>query len=254
MADATEKKSFRLPRWLWHPASSGRIDIIDGLRGLSIILMVAHHFGFDLVEFCGAPPGLVYNRAVGILSPSFAGLFIFLSGICCRFSHNNLKRGIITFLAGWVVTLGTLVVDMPAWWGILHFMGAAAILFTLIRPALDKITDKLSRPVMIGLFVILFVYSWVFIYRRYFNVEGLWWLGFQSPRFSSSDYFPILPWIWVYLAGSVVGRYIVERKLPERFYTQRVPVLADVGRNTLIVYLLHQPVLYAICLLINAVK
>jgi len=238
-----------LPRWIWHPASDRRIEIIDGLRGLSILLMVLHHFGFDLVTFCGAPAGLVENWVVWILSPTFAGLFIFMSGICCRFSHSNLKRGIVTFAGGIAVTVATYIMGMPAWFGILHFMGAAAIIFSLVR----KVLDKLPKVPALVIFAILFVISWVFIYRQYFDVSGLWWLGFKNPEFYSSDYFPLLPWIWVYFAGNIVGVWIAERKLPERFYTQKVPFLADIGRNTLVVYLLHQPVLYALSMLINLI-
>ena len=32
--------------------SPNRIQIIDGLRGLSILLMVAYHFGYDLAHLC----------------------------------------------------------------------------------------------------------------------------------------------------------------------------------------------------------
>ena len=71
----------------------GRIQIIDGLRGLSILLMVAYHFGYDLIIFAGAPPQLIDNPVLDVLQQCFAGVFIFLSGISCRFSKSNSRRG-----------------------------------------------------------------------------------------------------------------------------------------------------------------
>ena len=102
-------------------------------------------------------------------------------------------------------------------------------------------------------FAILFTLSWIFIYRQHFAVDGLWWLGFRNASFFSSDYFPIIPWIFVYFAGNIVGLWVTEKKLPPKFYSMRVPFLADVGRNTLIIYLLHQPVLYGLSMIINLI-
>lgn len=226
----------------------GRIQLIDGLRGLSILLMIAYHFGFDLVTFVGVPSWLLFNPILDFLQPFFAGVFIFLSGISSRFSSANIKRGLQMIAAAAAITLVTYSIGLPVWFGILHFLGAAAILFALLRPVIDRI----SRPIQLILYIGLYFCAIQFTGRTY-DVSWLWWLGFRSAGWTSADYFPILPWIFIYLTGALAGTYIVEKRLPAWFYTFRVPFFAMVGRYTMLVYLVHQPVLYVVTLVIVAV-
>lgn len=245
MSGAGGMKS-RIMSALFKRGSEKRIEIIDALRGLSILLMVAYHFGYDLVAFLGAPPGLIHNPLLDILQPFFAGLFIFVSGISCRFSKNNLKRGLVMLAFGAVITAVTYIMDMPVWFGIIHFLGSAAIIFALVKAQVDRVNNL----VLVFIYLGLYICSAVFTSRSY-SVNYLWWLGFRPAAFASADYFPILPWIFIYLAGTLVGRYIADRKFPQWFYTIKVPFLAAVGRNTMIIYVLHQPVLYAAVMLLN---
>lgn len=248
----------KLPSFLWHPASPKRIEIIDALRGLSILLMVIHHALYDAVYFLGAPSWLFSNPVFDPLQKFFAGLFIFLSGVSCRFSHSNLKRGIITFLAGWVVSLATYLVDNPAWFGILHLLGLSAVLVGAAEQKFPKLLHgkrsrkrDVARVLVILASTILFVFMWGRVYDTSYNFKGFAWLGFVYPGYYSSDWFPLLPWFFVFTAGAAAGGFVVERRLPKKFYTARVPFFATVGRNTLAVYILHQPVLYGITMLIK---
>jgi peptidoglycan/LPS O-acetylase OafA/YrhL len=54
----------------------------------------------------------------------------------------------------------------------------------------------------------------------------------------------------VFAAGVWAGAYIKARRLPDRFYDARVPLLPKIGRRSFIIYLLHQPILYGITMLI----
>lgn len=248
----------KLPSFLWHPASPKRIEIIDALRGLSILLMVIHHALYDAVYFLGAPSWLFSNPVFDPLHYFFAGLFIFLSGVSCRFSHSNLKRGLVTFAAGWVVTLVTYLVDNPAWFGILHLLGLSALLVGSAELAFPKLLHgersqkrDVARALVILASTILFVFMWSKVYDVSYNFKGFAWLGFIYPGYYSSDWFPLLPWFFVFTAGVAVGGFVVERRLPQKFYTAKVPFFAAVGRNTLAVYVLHQPVLYGVTMLIK---
>lgn len=248
----------KLPSFLWHPASPKRIEIIDALRGLSILLMVIHHALYDAVYFLGAPSWLFSNPVFDPLQKFFAGLFIFLSGVSCRFSHSNLKRGIITFLAGWVVSLVTYLVGNPAWFGILHLLGLSAVLVGAAEQKFPKLLHgkrsqkrDVARALVILISTILFVFMWSRVYDTSYNFKGFAWLGFVYPGYYSSDWFPLLPWFFVFTAGAAAGGFVVERRLPKKFYTAKVPFFAAVGRNTLAVYILHQPVLYGITMLVK---
>jgi uncharacterized membrane protein len=227
-------------------ATSNRIDLIDGLRGFAIVMMVLHHFGYDLVNFAGVDSSLIENPIVYVLQPLFIGLFMLISGVCCRFSHSNIKRGIRIFACGLAVTAVTWAMDIPAWFGILHFLGLSSIICGMLQPYIDRIPARISLPLFAALYILSELFTEPYVGSNWFS-----WLGFRSPTFESSDYFPIFPWIFITLIGLVLGKYVVERRLPDKFYTVKFPFFAAVGRNTLLVYMLHQPVLYSITLLIR---
>ncbi|MDR1737052.1 MAG: DUF1624 domain-containing protein [Oscillospiraceae bacterium] len=90
-----------------------RIPLLDALRGLSIILMIAYHAGVDLVMENLIPYGVLYNPLLGFLNPLFAGVFIVLAGISSRFSRSNLRRGLIALGCAVLVTAASLVI-LPA--------------------------------------------------------------------------------------------------------------------------------------------
>ena len=64
-----------------------RSERMDGLRGLAVLLMVVHHFLYDLAAFCGAPWWLFSNPVFTVLHYLFAGLFLVLSGVRSTFSR-----------------------------------------------------------------------------------------------------------------------------------------------------------------------
>lgn len=222
----------------------GRIEIIDALRGLSIILMVCYHFGYDLVTAGLIPGWLLFNPLLDFLQVVFASLFIFLSGASCRFSKDNLKRGLVMLAAGAVVTAVSLLpwIDAPIWFGILHFLGAAAIIFTFCHKFIDRIPLK-ARLIA---FPALFFAAFFLLRGRVFPVEHLWALGFPSKSFLSYDYFPLLPWVFMYLFGAAFGVPAAEGRLPCWFYSFRAPFFAGAGRRTMLIYLLHQPVAFGL--------
>jgi uncharacterized membrane protein len=225
-----------------------RIQIIDALRGASIILMVIYHFFVDLYLFGWFPYKVLYNNAVTFLQVFFACVFIVTSGVSCRFSKNNLKRGLLIFAAGMAITAATEIYsalthsDLVVRFGILHFLGCAAILYALIGKPLEKLLPGFLMPVVC---ITLAVLTWNLQYHS-FNVGFLWMFGITNRDFSSADYFPLMPFFFVYLFGAWLGKYIADGKFPRWFYRFKSPVLSYVGRKTLWIYLLHQPVFFAI--------
>lgn len=249
---------------------SRRIALIDEIRGLAIILMVIYHTFFDLVVIFQLDIPAFYSDFVQFLVAVFGGLFIFISGTACHLSRNNLKRGAICFALGLLLTLITTLFlpEEQILFGILHFLGIGMMLFPLLEPVLRKI------PPVIGLIAaILLALICYHVPDGYLGFEGLFslslprgpylsgwlfWLGFPGDTFVSSDYFPIIPWLFIFLAGSFFGVLVKERRLPKWFYATQeeqprfLRPLSFVGRHTLMIYLLHQPLVYGALTLIFA--
>ena len=78
-------------------------------------------------------------------------------------------------------------------------------------------------------------------------------LGFAPYGFTSSDYFPLLPNFGYFLLGTVVGKkaYAGRKSLFPR-ETPPLGLFRWMGRHSLMIYLLHQPVLAAIVAAIAA--
>ncbi len=229
--------------------AASRIPLIDALRGLAVLLMVAHHFLYDLWAFLGAPSWLFTNPVFDFLHYLFAGLFIMLSGVSSRFSRSNLKRGIKVIAAALAITLVTWQLDMIIVFGILHFLGFSMVFYALTRRIWDKIPERIA-PI---LYIVLMIASILFLNSIKSASEWLWMFGITYPGFSSADYFPILPWIFVFLFGTWLGEIIRQGKMPEWFYSVKSPRLSSVGRKSFLIYLVHQPVLYGLTMLIGLV-
>lgn len=238
---------------------------MDELRGLDILLMVAYHTFYMAGWVFGWEWGKTLFFFFMPVAPFFAGIFIFICGVSCRLSHNNWKRGgLLALLAAgvslvmWLADLTQIVPGQAIWFGILHFLAAAILLFALIRPLLDRLSPWWAIPACVLLFVLT---CHVPVQEGgYLGLSGLWeypipsfltdrvWLyplGFGSVP--SSDYFPLIPWIFCFLTGSFVGRWAEQQRLPRWLYRRRVPFFSFVGKHTLLIYLFHQPVAYALC-------
>lgn len=225
-----------------------RIDIIDALRGLAVLLMVIHHLLYDSVTFLDAPTWFFSNPVFDILQYVFAGLFIFLSGVSSQFSRSNIKRGAKVFAIAIVLTIVTSLpfLDMPIRFGVLHLLGLSMLFYGLTR----KVWDSIPRLIAPVIYIVLLVGSALAVSLIRLDVPFLWMFGWTQPGFYSADYFPLFPWLFVFLLGTWAGIFIVEHKLPQWFYDRRIAFFPAVGKKALLIYVLHQPVLYGIVMAI----
>ena len=219
-----------------------RIELLDAVRGFSVGLMVIHHFLYDLYHFCGAPKWLYINPVFNVLHYFFAGLFIFISGISSDFSHSNLRRGAKAMLAALGITLVTSLIDSTVVFGALHLLAACMLLYGVSRP----LWDRLPRPAVFAFSVLGILLTARMAVGITVETPHLWIFGLTTADFASSDYFPLFPWSFVFLLGTWAGHDIREGRLPRWFYTARAPHFALIGRHALIIYILHQPVLFAL--------
>lgn len=245
----------------------GRIDILDAIRGVAILSMVLYHILYDISDIFGRTIPLLDSTLCLVIRQPFTWAFILLAGISSRYSHNNIKRGVRVLACGFVVTAVTLVFipSQSIYFGILHFMGVAVLLFELIKPLADRIPPFIALPVYTLLFAVTFTMPDTHLlgFPGLFSLQlpqvlqstpNLYMLGFPDANFFSADYFPMIPWFFMFLIGTVIGVPVKQGLLPKKFYTVRVPVLAAAGRNTLLIYVLHQPIVYGLLYLFFVVS
>ncbi len=240
---------------------SSRVYGLDLLRGAAILLMVIYHGLFSLVYIFGVDLAWfrdpIFNN-VG--APLIGGTFTIISGISSRYSRSSIKRGLKVLAWGLVMTLATAIAvpDLIIQFGILHLMGCCMIFCALLRPLLDK----LPRTVGAVLGAVLFALTCNLPNGGWLGIKGilavqihttnpyLFPLGLLAPGFYSSDYYPIIPWFFLFICGYYLGSWVKEGKAPQWLYPSRLPWLEFVGRHTLWVYVLHQPILIGIFWLI----
>lgn len=234
--------------------NKNRVGFLDELRGLSIILMVVYHFVYDLVFIHNVDFPLFYSNAVNLLRDIFAGIFIVISGISCNYSKNNLKRGIKIFLFGMALTVITyfFIEDELIVFGILHMLGISIIIYGILS---KMIKDKKHEIIYAVFFIVLFIITLNIENGYILNIElpfslyeksYLFPFGITNASFFSSDYFPLIPWAFLFFSASFVGVYIKNNRLPQFFYKTHFKGLAFCGRHTLFIYLSHQVLIYLI--------
>lgn len=238
-----------------------RVGILDEVRGLAVISMVIYHLYFDLRYFYGIEMGELTDTIMHAWQPFIAGTFIVVSGIASRYSSNNIRRGALTLMAAMCFTFATAFVtpSAPITFGILHLLGTCMVLYGFV----GKWAERLPSVVGMLLFTLLFVFSrgipdrairafgiaGIFeakIPAALYNAELLFPLGFPSDGYAAMDYFPLLPYFFLFLAGASLGTLFRSGKVPNGFYTVRFSALARIGRHALLIYILHQPILVAV--------
>lgn len=236
---------------------SKRFYFIDTWRGLCIIHMVIYHLLYDLVELFDVSIPWFWSWGFQTLRDFFAGGFIFLAGVSCFLSRNNLKRGIQVFGLGLLLSAVTFLL-MPSQFiafGILHLLGSCMILFAIF----EKWLKKIHNLWWIVLFFVLFLLLSRVPYGKigYFGLEitmppslyrtnFLFPVGLPSSSFSSSDYYPLIPWLFVFLSGTVFGNKLKKKELPQFIYGVNKNVVATLGSHSLVIYLVHQPLIYGV--------
>lgn len=226
-----------------------RIWELDALRGLAILLVIAIHLTYDLVVLFDVwdlkNPGL-FN-----FSRDWTGvIFLVLSGICVTLGARPVRRGLLVFGCGMLitaVTAGMYLLNFTGkgiiiYFGVLHCLSICMLLWPVLRKCPIWVLAVLGIAMIAG--------------GRYLvdhvRISGFWLTPFGVPGygFSSSDYFPLLPNLGYFLVGAVLGRTLYRNKqslLPrvnDNFFLIRF--FRWCGKNSLWIYMLHQPVLAAV--------
>ena len=241
------------------PRAPGRLELVDAVRGFTLLNMLVFHLIYDLTALFGVQMDWFWQTPGRLWQKLIAGSFIFLSGFSIPFSRSGLRKGVMLLGCGMLLSLATWLV-MPSQlirFGVLHFLGAAALLWTAVRPLVERVW----APALLAVGALLFLFTgttqqgfWGFggqplvvLPQALYAGQWLFPLGFPGPGFYSADYFPLLPWFFLFLAGSAAHWILLRSGRLVGLLRRPLPLLSPLGRHTLIVYLLHQPVLYGLC-------
>lgn len=245
-----------------------RLHLIDEYRGFWVINMILFHGIWDLVYIFGCDWDWFRSEGAFIWQQCICWSFILVSGFCWQMSRKNLKSGLTVFGAGIVITLATLIFmpDSRVIFGVLTLLGSSMLLMIPCHKLFCKINPWVGAVVCF--LILLFVYP---VNDGYFGFGELvvvdlprelyssWlstYLGFPQSGFWSTDYFSILPWFFLYAVGYFVYNLIFrgkeaagKEKIKNILAKSLCPPLGWIGRNALIIYMLHQPVVYGVLFL-----
>jgi len=227
---------------------SGRIPALDIARSAALGAMVLFHFVFDLELFGHLPSGTTTQPGVWrALAVATAGSFLFLAGAGLWLAHGGgirwpafWRRFAIIAAAAAAVTAGTYVAfpDAFVFFGILHSIALCSLLGLAV----------LRLPIAVIAVLAVTVFFAPDVARSdVFNAPWFWWTGLQTMPLRTVDYEPIFPWFAPFLAGIAMAKLASQSGVLAAFTTDspgRAARLAGLpGRHSLIIYLLHQPVL-----------
>lgn len=226
---------------------------IDAVRGIAIGMMVLYHLVYDLDYFgdfdLGATSGFW-----GLFATATAFLFVFLVGMSLTVSHDRSRdtgataqrfrkyalRGVRVLGYGMLITLVIwfAVPDGQIYFGILHAIGLSIILAY----------PFLGRPLLALLVAIPVLLAAPVVETLQMDEPWLLWLGVRAPVGPMLDYRPMIPWFGIVLLGTVAASYLYRHGVRRFPWPEQVPFvpgrpLATLGRYSLVIYLVHQPLM-----------
>ncbi len=238
---------------------------IDTLRGVAIIMMVIFHLLWDLLSFQIMPELVLHAGFWKYFQRTTAITFLLLVGISLTVSYRRARerqptgeglftkflwRGLRVFAIGmgfpltaWATSFGYVH------FGILHLIGAAII---LSYPLLSY------RWLNLGLWAVFYLLGGA-IASIYLSHNWLAWLGLHTRFYAPLDYFPLIPWLGVVLLGIFIGNTIYQPTgrifyLPDWSHLLPVRLLQFLGRHSLIIYVIHQPLLLVILYALGLIR
>ena len=224
-----------------------RILWIDVIRGISILAMVTFHFAFDLMYFGFAKPDLIYQPDWRLFERMIAFSFLFIAGLSLSITHTAwinwksfFRRYGVTAICAVLISIVTYILfnnDMIRF-GILHAISVSGLVGLLLL--------KLNSRSLFLLAVSMFILN-LFLPQP---LEGgyFWqWLIYTTETPNSLDYRPIIPWITPFILGMASYQLFKKWGLLETndiITYKELSILSWLGRNSLIIYLIHQPILF----------
>ncbi|MGN0667026.1 MAG: DUF1624 domain-containing protein [Huintestinicola sp.] len=240
-----------------------RLRLIDTLRGFTIISMILYHGSWDIIHFFGKPLP-ISPEFDHIWQQSICMTFILISGFCTGLGRHTLRRGLTVLCGALAIFTVTFFFDRNnmIFFGILTLIGVSMLMEAAAEKMIPREMKELPKPVyacFAGIFLLLFIMSYRInkgiiagialpaqLYKGYFAT----FLGFTDPDFHTFDYFPLMPWSFLFFTGRMLCGALKDNSTFVKLCSHHIPFLSFIGKHSLIIYLLHQPVVYGILWLI----
>ena len=234
----------------YEPFPKPRLWELDVLRGLAVVGMMVFHFTFDLTYFGFVGADTIYNAGWLGFQQIIAGSFVFIAGLSFDLSHSEglewlhiKKRIIILGFSAALVSIVTFIMFGDFWvkFGILHCILSCSLLSIFLI--------RLSN---LGLILIIFLLSCLYFYLTppiYAPQIFDFIIRTVNPHLSV-DYHPIFPMIIVFFSGILLSRLHFRKRLCFRISRQQKTLnnllksLIIMGKNSLLIYLIHQPIFF----------
>jgi uncharacterized membrane protein len=245
-------KGLSLPLWpndreSARPANRERRQSIDVYRGLAILGMAAYHATWDLNYYRIIVVGIGVDAVWFVIQRSILTAFLLLAGAGLWLAHkhgidwrNFWKREAILVAAALGVSAVTWFQfgEYFAYFGVLHAIALSSLL------ALPLVRAPIWAA--IGVAIVFLFLPAVFV-SDLFNTRWLAWIGFFTAVPETADLVPMFPWFGVVLLG-MLGMRLLESAPVFTWSSGALwaRTLAWIGRWSLIIYLVHQPLLFGL--------
>ena len=225
-----------------------RILWIDVIRGISILAMITFHFAFDMMYFGFAKPDLIYQPDWRLFERLIAFSFLFIAGLSLSITHGAsinwksfIRRYGVTAICAVLISTVTYVLfsDDMIRFGILHAISVSGLIGLLLL--------KLNTfPLVLLAIMISFININI---PKPLEGHYFWqWLIYTTDTPNSLDYRPIVPWISPFILGMASHQLFKKWGLLEKrnaITYRELSILSWLGKNSLAIYLVHQPILFA---------
>jgi uncharacterized membrane protein len=224
-------------------AAPHRVGALDQARGVAIVAMVIYHFCFDLRYFGLLHANFEYDlrwlTARALILSSFLAI-AGVSAVLAEHVHPGSQRWLrhVGVIAGAAVLVSAgswlMFPETWIWFGVLHGIAVSLVLaHPLVR-----------RPRVAALAGVAVIALGLALHDAAFDNRMLGWLGFMTAKPPTEDYVPLFPWTGVLFLGIAAGHVLVCTRFAALRWLDRSPaVLGRLGRHSLAVYLVHQPIL-----------
>jgi uncharacterized membrane protein len=206
-----------------------RIQIYDTTRGYAILAMIFFHIPYS-IEFVFDQSYLIDTTFYPYIGILIGSLFIILSALNATHTtdaYKLIKRGLRVLSYAMGLTVVTYLISMPIHFGILHVLGTSLILVGILK----------SQKKLLYILILLLLLA------LSLSEYGKIVLGFPPATYAAFDYYPLIPWALLYGLAYIGGHKIDKTTLQT---THNFNIIQKIGQRSLVIYLVHQPILLII--------